>query len=415
MSQDVMNDPSTGTSGDQPVPNFPLPRSCPFEPPDAYAELNAQGRISQVRVPTGQLAWLVTSYDDVRRLLTDPRVSADRSHPNFPMTEPVTPESRRRIAASGRSLVGLDHPTHGPRRRMLAPDFTLRRVQEMRPYIQQVVDGLVDQMLAGPRPVDLVSALAMPLPASILCELLGMPYADRGLFERGTQAMLRSTVSAEERQRIGGEMGAYVNRMITEKEAEPTDDLLGRLIVRNRETGLYDHELLVGVTMLLLFAGFETTVNVISLGVAALLEHPDQIGPIVAGGAAATTAVDELLRYTNVVDAMPRVAIADIQVGDVTVPAGDGLLLSFAGANRDKSAFSNATVLDTSREASHHVAFGYGIHQCIGRNLARIELEIVFRTLFTRIPGLRLAVPLEDLPFKRDTVFYGLEELPVTW
>jgi cytochrome P450 len=404
MHQDVLHDV-----------RFPMPRSCPFEPPDAYGELRALRRIAQVRVPTGQPAWLVTSYDDVRRLLTDHRVSADRTHPNFPMTEPVTAETRRRVAAAAGSLVGLDHPEHGPRRRMLAPEFTMRHVKKLRPYIQRVVDDLIDEMLAGSRPVDLVRALAMPLPASVVCELLGMPFHDRGLIERGTFAMLRSSVSPEERQRIGGEMRGYVDRLVSAKEAEPTDDLLGRLVERNRETQLYDHNLLVGVTMLLLTAGFETTVNVVTLGVAALLSHPEQLAAIRGDAAAVPTAVEELLRYTNVVDAMPRVATADIEVGGVTVRAGDGLLLSFAGANRDEEVFPQATVFDTSRDARHHVAFGYGIHQCIGQHLARVELEITFRTLFTRIPGLRLAAPVDELPFKSDSIMYGIDELPVTW
>lgn len=415
MSQEVVDGRSTGTPDTEMLPDFPLPRSCPFEPPDAYAGLHSRREVVQVRVATGQTAWLVTSYDDVRRLLTDPRVSADRMHPNFPMTEPVSPETRRRMAESARSLVGLDHPEHGPRRRMLAPEFTMRRAQAMRPYIQRVVDDLVDQILAGPRPADLVTALAVPLPATVVCELLGLPAGDRDMIVSSTNAMIRGDVSAADRQRIGGELRGYVDRALREKQATPTDDLLGRLIERNRQTGLYDHELLIGVTMLLLAAGFETTVNVITLGVAALLRQPEQISRLTGDPAARTTAVEELLRYCNVVDAMPRVAVEDIEVGGVTIRAGDGLLLSFAGGNRDEAAFADPGVLDTARDARQHLAFGYGIHQCIGQNLARVELEVAFHTLFTRIPGLRLACPLEELPFRRNSIIYGVDELPVTW
>ncbi|GAA2601493.1 cytochrome P450 [Actinomadura fulvescens] len=396
-------------------PEFPMQRTCPFDPPAEYAALRAEQPAVRVRVPTGQIAWLVTRYEDVRRLLVDPRVSADRFHAAMPMTEEVTAETRRRIAASGRSLIGLDQPEHGPRRRMLIPEFTLRRAQELRPHIQHTVDDCVDEILAGPKPVDLVTALAEPVPARTLTQLLGMPYEDRELIERTATAMLRRNVTPEERQRTGGEMRAYVDRLVSAKEADPTDDLLGRLVLRNRETRIYDHDLMVGVTMLLLIAGFETTVNMIALGAAALLQEPDRLPEITADPAAAGRAVEELLRYFSVVDALPRVTTADIEVGGVTIPADSGLLLSFASANWDDTVFPDAATMDSRRGARHHLAFGYGIHQCIGQNLARAELEIVFRTLFTRIPGLRLATELDRLPFKRDSNIYGVDALPVTW
>jgi cytochrome P450 len=396
-------------------PDFPMQRTCPFDPPAEYATLREERPVSQVRVPTGQTPWLVTRYEDVRALLTDPRVSADRFHPGMPMTEQVTEETRRRVAASGRSLIGLDQPEHGPRRRMLIPEFTLRRINGLRPHIQETVDDCVGAMLRGPRPVDLVEALAMIVPARTLTELLGMPYEDRGVVERTTTAMLRRSVTPQERQRIGGEMRAYVDRLLASKEAEPTDDLLGRLVLRNRETGLYDHELMIGLTMLLLIAGFETTVNMIALGVAGLLQHPDQVEEIRTEPKAAAAAVEELLRYFSVVDALPRVAVDDIRIGDVTIPAGDGILLSFASADRDEKIFPDPAVLDIHRDARAHMAFGFGIHQCIGANLARAELEIVFRTLFTRIPGIRLDVDLDRVAFKKDSNIYGIDELPVTW
>lgn len=390
-------------------------RVCPFDPPAEYAGLRADHPVVQVRVPTGQVAWLVTRYGDVRRLLTDPRISADRTHPNMPLTEEVTPQTRRNIAAAGRSLIGLDQPEHGPRRRMLITEFTIRRIQALRPHIQHTVDDCIDEMLAGTRPTDLVNALAVPVPARTLCELLGMPYADRELIERSATAMLRRTIPAQERQQTGAELRAYVDRLITAKEADPGDDMLGRLIVHNRETKLYDHDLLVGLTQLFLVAGFETTVNMIALGVAALLQHPEQLPGIVADQAATTTAVEELLRYFSVVDALPRVAKADVAVAGVTIPADAGVLLSFAAANWDEGVFPDPSTMDLNRGARHHMAFGHGIHQCIGQNLARAELEIVFRTLFTRVPGLRLAAGLDELPFKKDSNIYGVDRLPVTW
>jgi cytochrome P450 len=394
---------------------FPMQRTCPFDPPAEYARLRAEEPAVQVRVPTGQLAWLITRYEDVRRLLVDPNVSSDRLHPNMPMTEEVTPQTRHNIAVSGQSLIGLDQPAHGPRRRMLIPEFTVRRAQAMRPHVQHTVNVCVAEMLAGPRPVDLVPALAEVVPAKTLTELLGMPYEDRELIEQTATAMLRRHVAPAERQRAGAKMRGHVDQMITAKEADPPDDLVGRLIVRNRETKVYDHDMLVALVMLLLIAGFETTVNMITLGVAGLLQQPERLPEIAADPAAAGWAVEELLRYFTVVDALTRVTTADIEVGEVTIPAGSGLLLSFAAADWDETVFPEPSVLDLGRGSRQHLAFGYGIHQCVGQNLARAELEIVFRTLFTQIPGLRLATPLADLPFKRDSNIYGVDALPVTW
>ncbi|MDI1461449.1 cytochrome P450 [Catellatospora sp. KI3] len=398
------------------IPDFPMQRTCPFDPPQEYAKLRVEHPVSQVRAPTGQIAWLVTRYEDIRMLLNDPRVSADRRHPNMPLTEEVTPQTRRNIAEVGRSLIGLDRPEHGPRRKMLMAEFTVRRMAAMRPHIQHTADELIDAMLAGPREVDLLTALALPTPTRTLCELLGLSYDARDIIQRSANAQLRRSVSAEERQQTSAELRAYVDQVVREKTAAPTDeDLLGRLVLSNRETGLYDHELMVGLTMLLLVAGHETTASMIALGVTGLLQQPEKIPGIVADPAAAAAAVEELLRYFTVVDALPRVAVGDIEVGGVTIRADEGILLSFASANWDDEAFPDAATLDLARPARKHLAFGYGIHQCIGQNLAREELHIVFRTLFSRIPTLRLGADLDDLPFKKDSNIYGIDALPVTW
>lgn len=396
--------------------DFPMARGCPYGPPAEYEDLRVERPAASVRVPTGQRPWLVTRYDDVRRLMADPRVSSDRTRPEMPMTEDVTPQTRHNIAMSGRSLIGLDQPEHGPRRRLLIPEFTLRRAQEMRPHIQHTVDQCIDEILAGPRPVDLVAALAEVVPGKTLTELLGMPYEDRQLIERTATAMLRRNVPAEERQRTGGEMRAYVEALITAKEEQLPDDLLGRLARRGRETGVYDHGLLVGITMLLLIAGFETTVNMIALGVICILQQPQQRHLVTAEGAESGAAVEELLRYLTVVDGLTRITLDDIQVAGETIPAGSGLILSLTSADHDPAAFAQPATLDLGRtDARGHMAFGHGIHQCLGANLARAELDIVFRTLFRRIPDLRLAVPVEDLPFKTDSNIFGVDCLPVTW
>lgn len=395
--------------------DFPMRRTCPFDPPPEYADLREQRGAARVRLPSGQPAWLVTRYEDVRGLLGDPRISSDREHPNLPITEPVTPQSRRNIAAVGGVLVGLDPPEHGVRRRMLINEFTVRRIQAMRPYIQQVVDDCIDDVLAGPRPRDLVTALAMQVPSLVLCELLGVPFEDRGFFERSSTTQLRRGIPPEERQRVAGELRAYLDKLVTLKEENPTDDLLGRLIVHNRETRVYDHQQLVWLSMFLLIAGHETTANMIALGVLGLLREPEKRDRLTRDAKTLNLAVEELLRYFTVVDALPRVATGDIEVGGVTIRKGDGVLISFAAANRDDEAFASADTFDVDRGARHHVAFGWGVHQCLGQNLAREELAVVFQTLFTRIPGLRLACAEDELPFKDDSNIYGLDRLPVTW
>ena len=397
------------------IPAFPVPRTCPFAPPERYAELRAEEPVSRVLAPTGQTAWLVTRYADVRRLLIDSRISSDRFHPNMPLTEEVTEQTRRNIAEGGRSLIGLDEPEHGPRRKMLITEFTVRRMHELRPHIQHTVDACIDDLLAGPNPADLVPALCLRVPSTTLCALLGMPYEDHGLIERTAVAQLRRTVTAAERQEVSSELRDYVDALVRAKEAEPTDDLLGRLILRNREEKLFDHKLLVGLVMLLLVAGHETTASMIALGVTALLQHPDQIPLVTGEPEVCEAAVEELLRYFTVVDALPRVAKGDVEVGGVTVKDGDGLLLSFAAADWDESVFPRDQGLDLSRGARHHLAFGFGIHQCIGQNMAREELQAVYRTLFTRIPTLRLAEDFDRLPFKQDSNIYGVDRVPVTW
>lgn len=407
-----MTQSGTGTD----AVDFPFARTCPFHPPGEYRTLRAEEPVTRVRVADGQLAWLVTRYDDVRRLLTDPRVSADRSHPGLPFTDPVTPQTRAAMVAVGRSLIGLDPPEHGRKRGLLMPEFTVRQAKALRPSIQRVVDRCLDELLAGPKPADLVERLALPVPSMVLCELLGVPYADRDFFQQRAAAQTRRAIPPEERQKAGYELRVYLDELITAKEAEPTDDLLGRLIVRNREERpAFDHGLLVGLALLLMIAGHESTANMISLGVAGLLQHPDQWTALAADPDTVPMAIEELLRYHAIVDTMPRVALGAIAVGGVTIQAGDGVLIGFASANRDDDAFPNASTMDIARGARHHVAFGYGVHQCIGQNLARVELDVVLRSLLGRVPGLRLAARPEDLPFKNDSNVYGLDELPVTW
>jgi cytochrome P450 len=397
------------------LPGFPMPRACPFDPNPRYARLREDRPVTEVALPNDRTGWLVTRHDLARQVLGEPRTSSNWLHPNFPFPIEIPPEALAATVTFSRALISADPPEHTERRRMLAAEFTVRRVRELAPRIREIVEERVDDLLTGPKPADLVRALALPVPSLVICELLGVPYADRELFQDRTRVLADPRVAPDERAEASAGLAGYLDELVAAKERDPGDDLLGRLIRRSAGTGVFDHGLLTDTAMVLLIAGHETTANMISLGIAALLGHPDQLAALRAEPARMPAAVDELLRYLTIIEAQMRVATADLDVGGVPVKAGDGLIAEVHAANRDERAFPHADALDLARPERHHLAFGHGIHQCLGHNLARLELETVFSTVLRRIPGLRLATPPAELPFKEDANMYGLRELPVTW
>ncbi|GGK22247.1 cytochrome P450 [Pilimelia terevasa] len=396
----------------QSTPVFPLPRTCPFAPPAEYDRLRATEPVARVPLPNGDWAWAVSRHEDVRSVLTDSRFSSDRTNPLFPRLV----KGERVSTDAAPSLINMDPPEHGPARRAVVGEFTVKRMQAMRPRIQQIVDGCLDDLLAAPRPADLVRHVSLPVPSLVICELLGVSYADHDFFQSRTSLMIARATPHEERMQAFGELNDFLGTLVTAKEAAPGDDLLGRQILRQRETGEVDHAGLVSLAFLLLVAGHETTANMISLGTVLLLENPGQLDRLRRDPERTLPAVEELLRYCTIADlATSRVAVADVEVGGVLIRAGEGVLALGNAANRDPEVFAEPHEFDIDRGARHHVAFGYGIHQCLGQNLARLELQVVFDTLFRRFPGLRLAVPMAELPFKDDAFVYGLHEVPVTW
>ena len=395
---------------------YPISRGCPFAAPEEYAQRREEAPISKVKLIGGMEAWWVSRWEEGRAILADRRFSSDRRKESFPFPS-NDPTVRERFRSQPPSLIGMDGADHTKARRALIGEFTLKRLNALRPRIQQIVDGFVDDLLASEqRPVDLVQALSLPVPSLVICELLGAPYADHQYFQVRTATLLRRTVDSEERRRAFDELRGYLDELITRKEAEPGDDLFSRQIEKQRETGTVDHSSLVSMAFLLLLAGHETTANMISLGVVGLLSRPDQLAKITADPDKTPLAVEELLRYFTIVEtATSRVATEDVEIGGVTVKADEGIIISGLSANWDPQIFERPDELDLDRGARHHVAFGFGPHQCLGQNLARQELQIVFDTLFRRIPTLRLAVPVDDIEFKTDTNIYGVYELPVTW
>jgi cytochrome P450 len=412
----------TGTTGKtttetaDEIPEFPMARAagCPFDPPPALRSIQAQTAITKVRLWDGSTPWLVTRYAEQRALLTDPRISADTTHPGYPHASPA----QRARRAQARTFISMDNPEHGRLRRMVTAAFTVKRVEALRPAVQRIVDDLIDQMLARPRPVDLVQMFALPVPSLVICELLGVPYGDHEFFQQTSKILISRASTPQAAQNAQQQLICYLEDLTSEKLARPGEDLLSRLAVQRVATGALSRHDVAVMGQLLLVAGHETTANMIALGTLALLEHPDQLAELrdSTDPALVAGAVEELLRYLHIVHSgRRRVALEDIDINGTTVRAGDGVILANDVANRDEDVFPEADRLNIHRDARRHVAFGFGVHQCLGQSLARLELQVVFSTLYHRIPTLRLAVDLDQVPFKHDALVYGVYELPVSW
>jgi cytochrome P450 len=395
------------------APDFPMTRAagCPFDPPPAARALQGETPLARVRLWDGSTPWLVTRYAEQRALLADPRVSADISRPGYPSPAPLPK------GGSGISFILMDNPEHARLRKMVTAPFTIRRVEAMRPAVQKIVDDQVDALLAGPKPVDLVEAFALPVPSLVICELLGVPYADHDFFQENSKVIIRRDAKPEERAAGHQALVGYLDRLMGEKLERPADDLLSGLATRVGAGELTRLEA-AQMGVLLLIAGHETTANMIALGTLALLEHPGQLALLreTDDPALVASAVEELLRYLNIThNGRRRLALEDIEVAGQVIRAGEGLIMANDIANRDPEVFPDGDRLDLNRDARRHIAFGFGVHQCLGQPLARLELQVVYSTLYRRIPTLAPATGVERIPFKHDGSVYGVYELPVTW
>ncbi|QFY11219.1 cytochrome P450 [Nonomuraea phyllanthi] len=396
---------------------FPVQRTCPFAPPSEYEEMREQAPLVRASLPGGDV-WLVTRHAEAKQVLSGTGISTSPESPGHPnwafRAEQPGPEERAAMRAFAVGhFIDLDPPEHNRFRRLLIPEFTVRRIKELRPGIQRLVDDLIDDMLAKGGEAELVEAFGLALPSLVICQLLGVPYEDHEFFQSRTREAFADLNDRDASRRAMMEIREYLDDLVTKAEADPRDDLIGRVI----ESGQLTHDELVGVTFLLLVAGHETTANMIPLSVLTLLRHPGQLAALRADPDGWPMAVDELLRYLSIVDwvAFDRVAVEDQEIGGQLVRKGEGIFVLGASANRDERAFERPDEFDAARGARNHVAFGYGVHQCLGQNLARAEMEIALRTLFERLPGLRVTVPDEELPIKRTAPIFGLTALPVTW
>nr|ADX66468.1 ScnG [Streptomyces chattanoogensis] len=386
-----------------PTVDFPLRKpGVPFPPPD-YADYRGRKGLVLSHLSDGKRVWLVTRHEDVRAVLTSPSISSNPEHKGFPNVGTTLGVPKQDQIPGW--FVGMDSPEHDRFRKALIPEFTVRRVRAMKPAIERTVDAQLDAMLAAGNTADLVADFALPIPSLVISALLGVPPADREFFESRTRVLvsLRSSTD-DDRMAAAKDLLRYINRLVEIKQKWGGDDLITRLLA----TGAIAPHEMSGVLMLLLIAGHETTANNIALGVVTLLTNPQWIGD--------DRAVEETLRFHSVADLVSlRVAVQDVEIAGQLIKAGEGIVPLVAAANHDENTFECPHAFDPSRSARHHVAFGYGVHQCLGQNLVRIEMEVAYRKLFERIPNLELAVPTDGLDIKYDGVLYGLNELPVRW
>jgi cytochrome P450 len=393
------------------------PRAYPFSAADRlnldpfYAELRKQEPVSRVRLPYGEDAWLATRHEDAKTVLSDPRFSraevVGRDEPR------ARPHAQR-----GGGILTMDPPEHTRLRKLVAKAFTARRVEQLRPRAQEIADGLVEQMLAHGAPIDLVENFALPLPITVICELLGVPYEDRVDFRVWSDAALSTTkLTPEQVLDYIERLRSYMAGLIAERRKQPEDDLLSALIEARDEHDKLSEDELVLLSVGILIAGHETTATQIPNFVYVLLTHPEQLAELRGDLDRVPQAVEELMRFVplGVGASFPRYALEDVELGGVVVRAGEPVLVNVASANRDESVFEDSDELDLTRQAGSHIGFGHGPHHCLGAQLARMELQVAVGTLLSRLPGLRFAGSEHDVEWKTGMLVRGPSRMPIAW
>ena len=385
------------------------PVQLPFEQANvlrlapALRELQAQGTVHRVRTPVGGEAWLVTGHARVRQLLDDARLG--RSNPD--------PEAQDSGSALLASLLGGFADDHARMRALLEPHFSAERMLALRPFVDKLTGQLLDQLAERQPPVDLCQALALSLPIQVMCEWLGVPPEDKDRFGGWTQDAASIGDPVRSKQGLGGLFG-YCKQLVADKRQNPGDDAISRLVAAD---GIADGEVL-GLTALLLFGGYETTVARIGTSALLLLSDREQWQALVDDPSLVPAAVEETLRLSMPNPhngGMPRYAVTDFEIGGATIRAGDFVMLNILAANQDEAAFADPGRVDVARDTSDSLAFGYGAHHCVGAALARMQLQVVLTQLVARFPTMRLAVGVDELRLRQDTLVGGLVQLPVTW
>jgi cytochrome P450 len=391
---------------------LPMTRDNPFDPPAELGLLREKAPMNRLQFPDGHLGWLVTGHELVREVMADRRFSSRIELHHLPMIRGGAENARRPPATPG-MFIGMDAPDHTKYRRLLTGQFTVRRMNLLSTRVEEIILGRIEEMREQGTSADLVTAFALPVPSLVICELLGVPYDERHVFQEDTATALRLDTSAEDAMAAFDRIQDVIRDLVRRKRVEPGDDMLSGLIANDEHL---DDEEISGMGVLLLIAGHETTANMLGLGTLTLLSNPEQLAALRADPSLIDNTVEEILRYQTIVQfGTIRTALEDVEIGGASVKAGESLSLSLPAANRDPEKFDRPDEFDVQRATGGHMSFGHGVHQCLGQQLARIEMRIGFAALFREFPDLRLAVPVEEVPLRTDMSIYGVHALPVEW
>ena len=393
------------------APSYPYRRTCPYDPPPELGAWHAVSPLTRIRLWDGRPAWLVTGLDEVRQVLRDhQRFSSLPSAPGYPTLTAVD------AASKGSTLLPMtDPPEHDVMRRAVQREFSVRRVDEKRIETEAIVRDLLDELAADRPPIDLVTTYAAAVPAQFTCRLLGVPLEDAPFFAsclsgRFDPAGEQTTVYAADDR-----LTDYFSGVVDDRLRASRDDLSGRLVDDYLRTDQLTHTQTAKLLHVLLIGGFDTTRNMIALGTMLFIDHPDRLAQLQAEPSRWGNAVEELLRYLSVAQYERRAVTEDVVIAGRQLKAGDGVVTVLHAANRDPRAFAEPDTFDVDRPSPNHVAFGSGIHQCLGQSVARMMLRVALPALFARFPTLRLAVPKEELTYSEGRTIWGPLALPVTW
>ncbi|MER5891142.1 cytochrome P450 [Streptomyces sp. NPDC001941] len=393
------------TSTDLKPVAFPTERTCPFSPPPKLTALRDEHPVSRLAYPDGSTGWLVTGNAAARAVLTDPRFSSRGEHRKMAVGEWVPQPTRPGV------FIFMDPPDHTRFRKLFTGEFTVRRMKNLEPRIERITADRIAAMREKGSPVDLVQEFALPIPSLVICELLGVPYEEHAFFQKHSERMLDHDHSVDEAYESMGLMAEFLTTLIRRKRRAPQDDLLSRVAT----SGLTDEEA-SGSAMLLLSAGHETTAKMLGLGTFLLLSRPGQLALLRERPEAVNGAVEEMMRYLSIVQfGIVRGATEDVELEGRRIRAGEVVTVSLSTANRDPGFFDDPDVLDLGRSAGRHLAFGYGVHQCVGQQLARVEMRVAFGRLVSAFPDLHLAAAPEDIETAQLSSMYGVKRLPVGW
>ncbi|MFM9559187.1 cytochrome P450 [Streptomyces caniscabiei] len=394
---------------------IPLPYQrdavCPFDPGPRLREAQRNDPVHRWRLPDGRHIWVVTRYDDVRQMFTDPRLSSALT----PLTLMLPGLDEDQLQVAPGSFVNMDPPEHTRLRRTVASSFTARRMRELTPRLEQLAEDCLDGMERMGAPADFMTAFAFPFPLFAICELLGLSEEERAEYLALTaKAAVGLAGTAEEVKEVVDAAHRFMLDAVTTRRAQPDDGMIG-MLVREHGDDLADEEI-VGISNMFLSAGFDTTANTLGLGLLALFDNPDQLALLRDDPGVLDTAVEELMRYLSVISATSgRTATEDLEIGGVTVKAGEYVVPALAVANRDPDHYADPDRLDLTRTPAQQLAFGHGIHRCTGAAMTLLELKIAFPAVLRRFPGLRLAVPREELTYRGYNMVHGALSIPVAW